>query len=296
MGQVHASDPTRIHRHRYIVEDPARFLCLAAAAVLLFLPQPGLLLTMAVIAAVQLGPVLMMARSMNRGWSSRWGRTAHPSVFSSSLAMDFTQLSAGTLVGALLLARHFTHGEGADIARPLGVLAVAVAFLPDLRLCRWLLAGDPAGRSRELREGLCLRDPVMLASLLAAAVVCFIDELSLTVVFLSLLLFQFNAVLVILDKYLPEIEVARHRGWKAVLLEREGRRLWLCLAPLALIPLRVSLGDRAGILGACLLAAVVAAPDLLRGLAWAGRAVGNMFRVTPAPRGGGTYIVLPRIP
>ena len=53
-----------------------------------------------------------------------------------------------------------------------------------------------------------------------------------------------------------------------MLLEREGRRLWLTLAPLGLIPLRLAVND--GIAWSCAgaLVAVIAAPDLYRAALW----------------------------
>src|SRR6185295_20182063 len=98
----------------------------------------------------------------------------HTSVFASNLAMDFTNLSACTIIGALLLARHFNSVE---VVKPLAILAVAICFLPDVRLCRWLLSGDPAEASRQLRHGTILRDPVLLGSLLATGVVSALDQI-----------------------------------------------------------------------------------------------------------------------
>jgi hypothetical protein len=287
------TDPGRAHRHRYIIEDPVRFACLCAAAVLFFLPRAPFGLTLLVVAVTQLAPVAMAARAMEQGWSSRWGRGVHASVFASSLAMDFVNLAACTLVGALLLVRQF---NGPEVIKPLAVLAAAVCFLPDVRLCRWLLAGDPSEASRQLREGYFWRDPIFWGATLTAGVACLLDAVSLRFVLLSLAFLQVNTILVIVDKYLPEVEASRFGGWKALLLEREGRRLWLCLAPLAVVPVRHFLGDRAAWWAAGLVAALIVLPDLAR-LAWAGlRALANCFRVTPAPNPAGptTFIVMPR--
>jgi hypothetical protein len=289
MGNPQLQDPTRAHRHRYIIEDPVRFSCLCAAAALVFVPQVPFFLTLLVVLVVQLAPIAMVARTLDRGWSRRWGRHVHESVFASSLSMDFAGLAACTVVGALLLVRHF---NGSEVVRPLGMLAAAICFLPDIRLCRWVAAGEPVEASQQLREGYFHRDPVPLGALLATAVLCTIDRTTLNFVLLSLLFLQFNTVLMFLDKYLPEIEVRRSRGVAGLLLEREGRRFTFCLAPLLLVPVRVYLGDNAGWIGAAVIGGAILVPDLLR-IAWAGlKAVGGLFRVTPAPPS--TLVLLPK--
>jgi len=280
---------TRTHRHRYIIEDPARFGCLCAAAGLLFVQDIPFWMTLAVVGVTQLAPILMASRALEQGWSRRWGSKVHGSVFASNLAMDFTNLSACTIIGALLLARHFNSVE---VVKPLAILAVAVCFMPDVRLCRWLLSGDPVEASRQLRTGPALRDPVMLASLLATAVVCALDRLSLQYFLLSLIFLQFNGMLVLVDKYLPEIESRFRSGWKALLLERESRRLWLTFAPLAPLPLRVALGDAVAWCAAGGIAMVIALPDLYRLALSLVSMVTNLFKVTPAQPA--TYIVLPK--
>lgn len=279
----------RLHRHRTIIEDPARFGCLCAAAALLFVGDIPFWMTLAVVGITQLAPIMMAARAMDQGWSRRWGSRVHPTVFASNLAMDFTNLAACTVVGALLLVR---HAGIVETVRPLAILTVAVCFLPDIRLCRWLLSSDAAESSHQLRHGSILRDPVMLGSLLATGVVCVLDRGSLEYVLYSLLFLQFNGLLVIVDKYLPEIETRYRSGWKSLLLAREGRRLWLTLAPLALVPLRLAAGDRAAWWTAAGLVAVVVLPDLYRLSAALVTAAANVFRVTPAP--AATYIVLPK--
>jgi hypothetical protein len=286
MMHAAALDPTRAHRHRYIVEDPARFACLLGAAALFLMPEVPFALTLLVVAATQLGPVLMAARALDPGWSNRWGSKVHPSVFASSLSLDFATLAASTVVGALLLVRHF---NGAEVVRPLSVLAVALCLLPDVRLCRWILASDPVEASRHLRHGWFFQDPVLLTASLSAGVVCVLDSGTLTFVMLSLALFGLPGVLVIVDKYLPEIE-ARGSGFR--LLDREARRLWIALAPLALVPARVSMGDRAAGWGAAAIGAAILLPDGARLAAMLGRGVMNLFRVTPvAPA---TYVMLPK--
>jgi hypothetical protein len=279
----------RIHRRRTIIEDPARFGCLCAAAALLFVSDIPFWMTLAVVGITQLAPIMMAARALDQGWSRRWGPRVHPTVFASNLAMDFTNLAACTVVGALLLVRHYNGGE---MVRPLALLTVAISFLPDIRLCRWLLSSDPIESSHQLRHGSILRDPVMLGVLLATGVIVVLDRGSLEFVFYSLLFLQFNALLVLVDKYLPEIESRTRSGWKTLLLEREGRRLWLTLAPLALVPLRLAAGDRFAYGAASAIVLTVVMPDLYRMTQSMVMAVVNMFRVTPvAPA---TYVVLPK--
>jgi hypothetical protein len=282
-------DPTRPHRHRTIIEDPARFACLCAAGALYFMPDVQFVLTLLVALSTQLGPILMAARALEQGWSRRWGSKVHPSVFASSLSLDFATLAAGTVVGALLLVRLF---NGAEVVRPLSVMAAAICLLPDIRVCRWLLAGDPVEASRNLRHGWSFQDPSMVTAALAAAVVCVLDAGTLSFVMLSLALFSFPGVMILVDKYLPEIEPSRFRSGLALVLDREARRLWLTLAPLALIPWRVSFGDRAAWWGAAAIGTLMLLPDLARLGGMAATWVTNLFRVTPVQHA--TYVVLPK--
>lgn len=279
----------RVHRHRTIIEDPARFGCLAASAALLFVGDIPFWMSLVVVGVIQLAPIMMAARALDQGWSRRWGPRVHPTLFASNLAMDFTNLSACTLLGALLLVRHYQETES---VRPLAILTVAICFLPDIRLCRWLLSSDPVESSHQLRHGSILRDPVMLGVLLATGVVVVLDRVSLEFVFYSLLFLQFNALLVLVDKYLPEIESRSRSGWKSLLLEREGRRLWLTLAPLALVPLRIGAGEQTSWIAAVAVVLAVVLPDVVRVSQSLITGVANLFRVTPpAPA---TYVVLPK--
>lgn len=284
------ADLTREYRHRYILSDPVRFGCLLSIGALLFMPEVPFVLTLLVVAVSQLAPVMMAARTMDEGWSRRWGPKVHGAVFASSLAMDFTNLAACSVSGAMLLVRHF---NGVEVLRPLAILGAAICFLPDVRLCRLLLAGEPVEATKQLQAGTFLRDPVLLGSMLTSAVVCLLDATSLYFIMISLGFLQLNALLVFVDKYLPEIEVRRWRGLAAVLLEREARRFWLCLAPLGLVPLRVFAGDRPAFLAAAGLASVILVPGLFQLLLAGCRKVGAMFRVTPPPPPQ-TYVVLPR--
>jgi hypothetical protein len=281
---------TRVHRHRYIIEDPTRLGCVAAAAALFFAQEVPFWMTLAVVAVTQLAPIMMAIRALDQGWSHRWGSRVHPSLYASNLAMDFTLLSACTVTGALLLARHFNSVE---VVKPLALLTVAVCLLPDVGLCRWLLSRDPAEASRELRHGSILRDPVMLGVLLATGVGCVLDRVSLEYFLLSMIFLQFNALLVLVDKYLPEIESRAHAGWRAFVLEREGRRLWLTLAPLVLLPVRLGLGDRVAWVYAAGVAAAIVIPELYRVLLGLLTGSAPLLKVAPPPAPA-TYIVLPK--
>lgn len=286
-----AQDLTGASRHRFILEDPIRFACLCAAGILVLTPHVPFGLTLLTVAVVQLCPVLMAFRALDPGWSRRWGRYAHEGVFASHLSLDFSHLAACTVVGALLLVRHF---NGPEVIRPLGILSVGLCLLPDVRLCRWLQGADVMEASRRLREGYFTRDPLLLSSMLAAAVVCTLDPTSLYFILLSLVFLQVNTVLVIFDKYLPEIEVGRWAGWKGLLLEREGRRFLFAVAPLGLVPLRVLGGDKAGWVGAASLAAAIVLPDVLRMIVAGLKTLFNTLRVTPMPPAPATFIVLPK--
>lgn len=272
-------------RHRYVIEDPARFACLCAAGALLFMPHVPPVLILAAAAVTQLTAVMAAFRGSRPGWSYAGGRPIQHAVLASSLAMDAATLSASAVVGALLLVRLF---NGVDSVAPLGVLAAAVCFLPDARPCRWLLAGDPVNASRQLRDGWSFRDPVNWGAGISAAVVCSLDAPSLHYLAISLAAFHANAVLVLLDKYLPELG----DGLKGLLVDRRGRRFLIALAPFALVPLRYFLGDRAAVWGAAAIAAAILLPDVFRATLALCRWLGGLFQMTPARPA--TYVVLPR--
>jgi len=284
------SDLAREVRPRSLFTDPVRLGCLASIGVLLFTPEVPFWLTLAVITVLQLAPILMAARAMGEGWSRRWGPKVHGAVFASSLSIDFTQIAACAVTGAMLLVRHF---NGVEVLRPLSILGAAICFLPEARLCRSLLSGEPVEATRQLRTATFLRDPALLAALLSSVVICLLDRTSLWFLMISLGFLQFNAILVFLDKHLPEIEMGRSRGWAGLVLEREGRRFLLLVASLALVPLRVLGGDRPAWLGAAGIAAVIVLPGLYQLMVTGARKVGEMFRVTPPPPPQ-TFVVLPK--
>lgn len=262
---------------RRFFEDPVRFSCLCAAGALAFLPDVPFGLTLLAVGAAQLAALGIALGGRSPGWSWRRGRAAHPAVWASSLVADYAGLGASILVGALLLARHFGGGH---VALPLGLLAAAVALLPDVRPCRKLLDRDAAAASRSLREGPFFRDPAAWAAILGAWAVAALDDESLRFVLASMALLQFNAILIFVDKYLPEVEARTAAG---AFFGREGRRLWLCLAPLALVPVRLAAGGTAGFWGAGAVAAAVVLPDAAAWLAAKVRAALRAWRGGPAP-------------
>ncbi|HXG60139.1 MAG TPA: hypothetical protein VNO22_02085 [Planctomycetota bacterium] len=266
---------------RRLFEDPVRFACLCASAALVFLPEVPFGLTLLAVAAAQLSALWIAVGGRAPGWSWRRGRAVQPVVWTSSLVADYAGLGASILVGALLLARHF---GGEHVTPPLGLLAAAVALLPDVRPCRKLLDRDAAAAGRRLREGPFFRDPAAWAAILGAWAVAALDEASLRFVLASLGLLQFNAVLVFVDKYLPEIEA---RTGAALWFGRQGRRLWLCLAPLALVPVRLAAGGAAGFWGAGAIAAAVILPDAAAWLAEKIRAAIREWREVQAPEAPG---------
>ncbi|MBI2901368.1 MAG: hypothetical protein HYY17_14380 [Planctomycetes bacterium] len=276
MGRGQVLDAALHNRHRYLWEDPVRFGCVVCALLLTFAPIVPFLLTLFVVLVVQMGAVALVSRFSLPGWSHQWGKRLHPGILASSMCVDWTNLTACTIVGAMLFVRHFGLTQS---LQPLCVLAAGVCLLPDARLCRWLLATEPGRRAEHLREGYFWRDPVKLGAMLSWAVVCWLDRGTLYFLALSVVFLQLNSLIVMADKYLSEIEVTRPRGLESLLLEREGRRFMICLSPLALLPARHSLGDEAAVVLAITAAALIVVPDVIRFLmSLAARFWGWVFR------------------
>ena len=272
-------------RHRFIIEDPGRFACLCAIATLMLMPRVTFALTLLTTAVTQLVAVAIVWRGQRPGWSLEGGKRVKEAVCASSLSMDLATLSASAIAGALLFARLFEHAESVV---PLGILGVAVCFLPDVRLCRLMTAGDPVAASDQLRDGWQFRDPVAWGALLTGGAAGLIDGASLHLVVLSLLILHASALLVVVDKYVPEV-LGAEGLWRRMVLERDGRRLLLVLMALGLVPLRDLAGDAAGWRGLAAMAALVVAPDAWRLAGMGLRRVMGLFRVTPLPS---TYGVL----
>ncbi len=289
MSAPRVSDLMQGERPRYFFHDPARFGCLCAVAALVFLPRVPFVITMLSVCVIQGTTVMIALQAMGRGWSMVRGARVRESVLTSHFVTDYLTLLACIALGALLLVRHF---NGTEVVAPLGILAATLCLLPDVRLFRWLAGGDPAEATRRLRHGYLVADPALWAAMLAAAVVCLLDPISLRFMLLSLGILAVHPLLLFVDKYFFEIEARRFRGLAALFLERDGRRLVLALAALGIIPLRAQLGDGPAIWGAAAIVASVLVPDAVR-LVWAGlRALGALFRVAPARPS--TLVVLPK--
>lgn len=268
---------------RYFFVDPIRFAAMGCAAALMFTPgQPPLWLAVAAIALSQANGIAMIVGIIGRGWSLRWGRRGREAVLASTLAADWTNTSVCTLVGAMLLLRYFGPPE---MVLALGLLALGIGLLPDVRLCRALLSSDLGAASKTLSEGYFFRDPVKLGGLIALLILCTLDDVSLTFIFLSMALLQLNSVMILVDKYLVEIEsggtavVFRHPALR-MFLARDGQRLLIMLLPFFFVPFRLAVSPSEARWTAAAVAALIVIPDLFRALA---RSIGDLAR-SPKPR------------
>jgi hypothetical protein len=236
-------------------------------------------MTMAIVGVTQLGPVMMAARALDQGWSRRWGSKVHASVYASNLSMDFTSLSACTVIGALLLARHYGSVE---VVKPLAILAMAICFLPDVRICRFLLSGDPVEASRQLRKGSILRDPVMLGAILATGVACAVDRVSLNY-FLGVAGLPAVQRAARARGQVPAGDRVHVQGGLEGAPVRSGRSPSLAdLAPLALLPL-AGLGDGVAWCCAGLIVVRSRCRTSIASLSWCRPSA--LFKVTPSQPG-----------
>lgn len=289
MGRGQVLDAALRNRHRYLWEDPVRFACMACALMLTFLPILPFLVTFFVILVVQMSAVALVARFSEPGWSWQWGKRLHSGILASSMCLDWTNLSACTIVGAMLLMRQFDAGVS---MMPLCILTLGVCLLPDARLCRLLLSSDPSKRADHLREGYFWRDPVKLGTMLSLGVVCWIDPNTLNYLLLSIVFLQFNSLMVFVDKYLAELEITRPRGLSSIVWEQEGRRMLICLSPLALVPLRNFGGDKIAYMAAVMVAGLLVIPDLIRfAMEMAANFWGWAFKPRPRPYAPPTTII-----
>ncbi|HKS15752.1 MAG TPA: hypothetical protein VJU16_00410 [Planctomycetota bacterium] len=252
---------------RYFFVDPIRIAAMACAIALMAVQVVPLWLVIASIALSQANGIAMVVGIIGRGWSLRWGRRGREAVLASTLASDWTNTSVCTLVGAMLLLRMYGPPE---MVLALGLLALGIGLLPDVRFCRALLSNDLGTASRTLSEGYFFRDPVKLGGLIALLILCTLDEVSLTFIFMSMGLLQLNSVMILIDKYMTELD----RGGNAVVfrnpairmfLARDGQRLLIMMLPFFFVPFRlaVSASDARWVAGA--VAALIIIPDLLRG-------------------------------
>jgi hypothetical protein len=266
--------PSRPASARYFFGDPIRLGAMACAVALMAFDTIPFWLAVAAIAISQANGISMIVGILGRGWSNRWGRRGREAVFASTLAADWTNTSVCTLVGAMLLLRYF--GGPAQMVLALGLLALGIGLLPDVRICRALLSTDLNVASRTLSEGYFFRDPVKIGGLIALLILCTLDVNSLTFIFLSMALLQLNSVVILLDKYLTEIEgggtaVGFRNTALRLLLARDGQRLMIMAVPFLFVPLRLVVGPAEARWIAAAVAGLIIIPDLLRGL---GRTVG----------------------
>ncbi|MBI2931618.1 MAG: hypothetical protein HYY16_08190 [Planctomycetes bacterium] len=255
-------------RTPYFFQDPIRAGGLVCALLLMFLREVPVPVALFAIGLSQLNGIAMIIDMMGRGWSLRWGRRAHASVLTNNLAIDWANTSICTLVGAMLLMRFFGPPE---LVVALGCLTLAIGLMPDIRFCRVILPADPEQASRLLERGTFLRDPIKLGGLCAMAIVLVLDRTALAFVFVSMVLVQLNAILVMVDKYLAEIEIRRDLArvpFRSVrlLLARDGQRVLLALLPRMMVPLRLGMQDSVVQWTALIVGGFVVVPDVARSL------------------------------
>jgi hypothetical protein len=271
------SRPTRYTGARYFFVDPIRIFAMTCAVALMVVDTVPLWLSVAAIAISQANGIAMIVGIIGRGWSLRWGRRGREAVLASSLASDWTNTSVCTLVGAMLLLRYFGPPE---MVLALGLLALGIGLLPDVRFCRALLSTDLATASRTLSEGYFWRDPVKLGGLIALLILCTLDRVSLTFIFMSMALLQVNSVVILLDKYLAELEGGGTRvGFRnpaiRMFFARDGQRLMIMMLPFFFVPFRLAVDAPEARWTAGAVGALIVIPDLLRAL---GRAIGESTR------------------
>lgn len=250
----------------YFYEDPIRFFTIVVAVLLMTVPAVPIWLVMAAVAVSQFNGLAMIVRVFRRG------RIVHPpggargrTWVVQHLGAESSTLSSCTLLGGLLLLRLFGPPEPVVA---LGTLTIALALLPDIRVCKWVMPDDPFRANLRLERGTFLRDPVKLGAILSAFVLCMLDPDSVVFVLLSMALLQFNALVMMVDKYAAFVDWtgAERRGaarWIAP-LTRDAWRVLLSILPLAILPLRAFAGDDAGWAGAGALLGFIVLPDLLR--------------------------------
>ncbi len=279
MGKLTGRDSSLTVRSPYFFQDPIRASGLACALLLMFVKDVPFTLTLFAIGISQVNSIAMVLEIMGAGWTSRWGKRMRTTILTNTLAIDWANTSVCTLVGAMLLIRFFGPPE---LVMALGCLTLAIGLLPDIRFCRIILPADPLEASRQLERGYFFRDPIKIGALCAMAVICCIDRTSLAFIFISMVLLQLNAILVLIDKYLSEIEVNRQLSWVPsrtlrMLLVRDGHRVLLALLPMAMVPLRLATEDPVARWAAVVLASVMIVPDVVRMI---GRLCGTMFGVS----------------
>ncbi|MBI4564416.1 MAG: hypothetical protein HY716_06955 [Planctomycetes bacterium] len=234
-----------LERFPYFFQDPIRLLGIACASLLVVLPEIPIAVAAVAVGVSQANAIVMLLGYVEAGWSRRWNRRSRSARLTHSMTRDWTNTSLCTLVGATLLIRIFGPRE---LSIVLGLLALAVALLPDIRPCRFLLSSRASTASVQLDRGFFLQDPVKMGGLLSLLILCLLDRTSLMYLFLSMALLQFNALLILVEKYITEIHVPRplrrHRSAAVrLLLAREGQRLLITIMPVGFVGFRLLSGD-----------------------------------------------------
>ncbi len=259
--------PVNPIRSPYFFQDPIRIAAMACAIGLMYVREVPFLLTVAAIGVSQFNGVMMLIGIIGEGWSSKHGRKIRSSMFTSCLATDWVNTSVCTLVGAMFLMRLFGPPV---LVSALGWLTLAIGLLPDIRFCRVILPQDAKQANSMLTAGWFFRDPVKLGALAAMGVVCFLDRTSLAFIFVSMILLQINSLLIMVDKYLGEVEAqsAQRVPFRMMrfFFDRDGQRLLLTLVPLGLVPLRLGTADTVTQYTAAAIAALIVLPDVFRGM------------------------------
>lgn len=277
--------PARPVGPRYFFVDPIRIAAMTCAVFLMFVSAVPLWLTVAAIAVSQANGIAMIVGIIGRGWSLQWGRRGRAAVMASTLAADWTNTSVCTLVGAMLLLRMYGPPE---MVLALGLLALGIGLLPDVRICRALLSTDLAAASRTLSEGVFFRDPVKLGGLIALLILCTLDHISLTFIFLSMALLQLNSVMIIMDKYVTELDgggtaVGFRNPALRMLLARDGQRILIMMLPFFFVPFRLAVGPVEARWTAGIVAALIVIPGLLRAPGREIRAKSHLVTATTDP-------------
>ncbi len=271
-------------RAPYFFQDPLRLGGIACVVLLLLVKEPPMALGLLVVGLSQSAAVAMVVDLVGRGWSRRHGRRARSAHVANSMAMDWTHLNVCSLAGAMLLMRLFGAPEPTGrLVWILGLLALGIALVPDVRLCRLILPGDPRRASDHLERGGFWRDPVKLGGLAALAILSVLDETSLAYLLLSMMLLQVNSFLMLVDKYLGELDLdpasRRYRSLTLrLVLARDGQRLLVTLLPLLFVAARLVVDPAHARWGAAVVATLIVLPDVLR-LAWSLFSTA-LFRVT----------------
>lgn len=266
MGQSMREPDALVARPPYFFQDPIRGSAVLCTVLLMAVKSVPFPLLVFAVGLSQVNSLAMILDIAGRGWTNRWGRRARASVLAHTLALDWTNTSVCTLTGAMLLLKLFGPPS---LVIVIGCLALAIALLPDVRVSRMMLPADMRQASRLLETGWFFRDPIKLGALCAMTIVCLLDRTSLAYVLISMGLLQLNAILLLVDKYIGEVEVEPRHQWirsqtLRIAFARDGQRLMLMLLPIGLMPLRLLAGDEAARWACGAIAAIIVLPDVLR--------------------------------